>query len=111
MFILLKPISRSTVTLPNNNVIHVHHYGEVKVNYDIVLHEVLFVLNFKFNLSISALTEHDNIVVTFTNSGFTMYDLLKKKMIGKGNRVEDLYILAHDHAETNAKINMVSART
>lgn len=59
-----------------------------------VLKDVLFVPQFKFNLLfVSALTIVSQLTVNFFPYHFTIQDLISKRMIGKGDKLEDLYVL------------------
>ena len=112
MFMVLKPLKNSTVTLPNHTVISVHFYGDVKLNDDLVLKDVLFVSGFKFNLvSVSALTVNSDIVLLFSHAGFLIQDTSTKRMIGKGDRQADLYVLQADCSpQFSSLVNRVSAQ-
>ncbi|KAA8523936.1 hypothetical protein F0562_010359 [Nyssa sinensis] len=64
-FVSLHSIHHTIVTLPNHSQILVHFAGDVKLHSDLVLKDVLFVPQFKFNLiSVSALV---------TGSGLTIW--------------------------------------
>ncbi|KAK0593195.1 hypothetical protein LWI29_032697 [Acer saccharum] len=94
VFVSLHPIPHTTVTLPNHSQILVHFAGDVKLHSDIVLKDVLFVPQFKFNLiSVSALVIGTGLIVSFLPECFVIQDLSTKRMIGRGDRVQDLYVL------------------
>ncbi|KAL5556239.1 hypothetical protein UlMin_038475 [Ulmus minor] len=111
-FISLHPIHHTTVTLPNHSQILVHFVGDVKLHSDLVLKDVLFVPQFKFNLiSVSALVTGSGLTVSFLPDCFVIQDLSTKKMIGRGDKVQDLYILnVHClNSISHAFVNNVSA--
>ena len=111
LFLNLKPLQNSTVTLPNNAVVPVKHIGDVRLKQDLLLTDVLYVPDFKFNLlSISALTTDLPVVSLFHNTGFVLLDTRNSKMIGKGSRINDLYILEVEQDSVAGSINKVSAQ-
>ena len=66
----------------------------MRINSSLLLKDVLYIPQFKFNLiSVSSLTLTSPLTVHFFPDHFVIQDLPCKKMIGKGNRVEDLYVL------------------
>ena len=117
-FISLKKISNSRVTLPNNVSIPVSLSGDVKLSSQLVLKYVLFVLQFNDNLiSVSALTDNSPLMITFFPDHFMIQDLNTMKMIGKGDKVKELYLFT-TAAETlclkdnhSIPINIVSVQT
>ncbi|XP_031280999.1 uncharacterized protein LOC116139474 [Pistacia vera] len=93
-FVSLHSIHHTTVTLPNHSQILVHFASDVKLHSDLVLKDVLFVPQFKFNLiSVSALVIGSALTVSFLPNCFVIQDLSTKRMIGRGDKVQDLYIL------------------
>lgn len=82
------------ITRPNHTRILVHLVGNFKVTPDLMLEDVLFVPQFKFNLlSISALTKNSFISIRFFTDYCDVQDQCSLKMIGRGRRVGRLYIL------------------
>lgn len=93
-FHTLKAVQDAYITLPNHAMIRVNFVGHIKLTLDLVLEDVLYVPQFKFNLlSISALTKRSSISIKFLTDGCDIQDLYNLRMIGKGRRVGGLYIL------------------
>ncbi|KAK0607139.1 hypothetical protein LWI29_010020 [Acer saccharum] len=93
-FTTLHPIQNAFVTLSNHARIQVFFAGTVKLNDDLVLRDVLFLPQFKFNLlSVSALAKDSSLTVSFFSDCCLVQDHSNKRMIGKGKRLEDLYVL------------------
>lgn len=85
--------------------------GDVILSPILVLHDVLFVPQFKFNLlSVSALTIGSQLTLSFFHDGFIIQEAKTKKMIGKGDRVHDLYVLVTKtlNSVSNAFVSNVS---
>ncbi|KAJ0097721.1 hypothetical protein Patl1_29149 [Pistacia atlantica] len=91
-FVSLHSIHHTIVTLPNHSQILVHFAGDVKLHSDLVLKDVLFVPQFKFNL-ISPCFSNWISYKSFLPDYFVIQDLSTKRMIGRGDKVQDLYIL------------------
>ncbi|KZV15509.1 hypothetical protein F511_38613 [Dorcoceras hygrometricum] len=92
-FVSFKPFN-SNVTLPNSLNIPVTHIGSVMLLPEIILQNVLFVPQFKFNLlSISSLTKQILCSVSFSSELCQIQVLNQARTIGTGRRVGDLYIL------------------
>ena len=92
-FSSLRPIESTNVTLPNSITIPVLFSGDVKSTADITLRDVLFVPRFHFNLIlVSALNQSTPLMLIFFPTHFTIQELPTKRMIGRGERVEGLYI-------------------
>ena len=115
-FSKLRPVSNTSVTLPNSARICVGFSGDVMLSPSLILKDVLFVPQFNFNLiSISCLI-NDNlmprIMVTFLDDKFILQDAATKRMIGKGNKHEGLYVLNTDSSFDlcSVLINQVSTR-
>ena len=95
VFVSLKPIWNSLITLPNNVQILVSMCGDVQLSVDLILKDVLFIPEFKFNLiSVAAFTTNSQFMVHLLPNHFIIQDLRSKKMIGKGNKLEGLYVLS-----------------
>lgn len=87
-------IHGSTVTLLDNTSIPVHFVGTVKLNSQITVQDVLFVLQFRINLlSISALTNSSRLMVAFFHDHFVIQAFHFKRTIGKGHKIGDPYVL------------------
>ena len=60
----------------------------------LILKNVLFIPQFKFNLlSVSALTNGSKLIINFLHDCFIIQDINSQRMIGKGLKFEDLYVL------------------
>lgn len=65
-FITMKPLHESTVTLPNKTSVPIYFIGAVTINYQLIFQDVIFVLQFTFNLlSVGALTTTSQLTFTF----------------------------------------------
>ncbi|KAK0581916.1 hypothetical protein LWI29_019529 [Acer saccharum] len=94
VFSSLKPITNSFVTLPNHTKIPVFFIGTVQISPSLLLTDVLFVPQFKFNLlSVSALTSSSQLSVSFFTDSCVVQDINSMRMIGKGKKLESLYVL------------------
>ena len=116
-------ISNTVVTLPDGNRIEVTISGSVILSTHLILHNLLFLPHFKFNLlSISALTANTSFSVLFSSHScyifpFNPLPLIQEhtqgSMIRKGNLHQNLYLLessvpAHNtiaHTHTLAQIS------
>ena len=66
LFVSMRPLWNSMVTLPNNQIIAVSFCGDIQLSPKLLLKDVLFVPQFHFNLiSISALTTDCKLTVHF----------------------------------------------
>ena len=93
-FLVLQPISNTSITLPNNSQIRVNMVVDVQINPQIFLKNVLFVPQIHFNLLfVSALTTDSSLDIHFIHDHFIIQDPHHKKMIGRGNKQNDLYTL------------------
>ena len=112
-FVSIKSIHNTIVTLPDHTSIPIHFCGDVRINSALLLKDVLFIPQFKFNLiSVSFLTLTSPLTVHFFPDQFVIQDLPCKKMIGKGNRVEDLYVLdVNNSVSSSVHVNSVSHST
>ena len=82
------------VTSPKNVQIPVSMCGDVKLSVDLLLKDVFFIPNFKFNLiSVVALITDSQYMVHLFPDDFIIQDIRSKKMIGKGEKLEGLYVL------------------
>ncbi|KAJ4717700.1 Retrovirus-related Pol polyprotein from transposon TNT 1-94 [Melia azedarach] len=103
-FLSMKPVQNAFVILPNQSRISVQHIGTVKLSSQLVLDDVLYVPQFKFNLlSVSALTRTSALRVQFLTDACFVQEHLSLKTIGKGKRIDDLYVIDsanfHDYNE------------
>ncbi|KZV36180.1 hypothetical protein F511_26362, partial [Dorcoceras hygrometricum] len=84
----------SKITLPNTFTIQVTIVGSVILTNDLILHDVLYVPVFKFNLlSVSSLTNILAYSVSFTADSCQIQDIKRTRMIGTGKRLGNLYVL------------------
>ena len=106
----LKPLQNSSVMLPNHTSIHVSLYGDVKISSKILLEDVLFMPQFRLNLiSVSALTNDTRVTLTFMPDSFVLQDITNKKTIGRGERLDGLYVLdANNCGLLSTDLNPVS---
>lgn len=75
------------MTLPNHTQIPVELCGEVRLSSNLVLQDVLFVPQFKFNLlSASTLTSASQLSLSFYPNHFTVQDANNMMMIVKGDQ-------------------------
>ncbi|CAH9086226.1 unnamed protein product, partial [Cuscuta europaea] len=104
-----KPISIN-IQLPTGSFINATHIGDIKINNDFTLHNVLYVPQFNFNLiSISSLVSHENIYVHFTSNHATLQDLLTNKMIGYADLQSGLYIYNTSKLFLSNKLSLVNS--
>lgn len=93
LFQTFRPIT-SKVILPNNFSITVTHVGSILLNDNLILHDVLYVPQFQFNLlSITSLTKCFSCSVYFVSDSCQIQDINQAKVIGMGKRVGNLYVL------------------
>ena len=91
----LKPIA-SSIVLPNNSYIPVRYIGSVILFGSIVLHHVLFVPEFQYNLlSVSSLMKDNTLTVRFLYDGCDIQARFTLKKIGRGKLHDGLYIIEH----------------
>ncbi|KAL5563154.1 hypothetical protein UlMin_032901 [Ulmus minor] len=113
LFSALRPVQNYTVTLPNRTQISVAFSGDIKLCNKLTLKDVLYIPQFKFNLmSVSALTKELQFTINFFPDYFIIQEINSKKMIGKGDKLEDLYVLDSSTLlpQSTAYVNSVSAR-
>jgi len=68
-FTTYQEVKNIKVNLPNDNCVVATHKGDVKIHDDIIMHNVLFIPDFHFNLiSISRLITDSHVHIVFTNS-------------------------------------------
>lgn len=77
-----------------SNIHSVHFNGDVRISSELILQDVLYVPQFQFNLLfVSALTTSSQLTFTFFTDHFIIQEIHNMSMIGKGNKLRDLYIL------------------
>ncbi|KZV55756.1 hypothetical protein F511_21252 [Dorcoceras hygrometricum] len=110
-FVSSKPFN-SNVTLPNNLNIPVTNIGSVMLLPEIILKNVRFVPQFKFNLlSISSLTKQIPCSVSFSSELCQILVLNQARTIGTGRRVGDLYILTSPYSSRMKVCATVHSKT
>lgn len=94
-FCSYKKIHPISVRLPNGSLASADYAGDVLLNGSILLHEVLYLPAFCFNLlALSKLTKTLNYCFSFSGESCVIQDS-SKKMIGLGKMVHGLYLLNH----------------
>ncbi|KAF7833355.1 uncharacterized protein G2W53_015688 [Senna tora] len=85
---------KNTVTLPDGNVKIVKMIGKVVLNFKIILDDVLFVPEFKYNIiSVGKLSNATGMQVIFDKSSCMVQDLLSKETMVIGHLKGNLYLL------------------
>lgn len=89
-----QPPDKNTVQLPDGSIKSVTLIGDVIVNSSLVLKNVLYVLDFKFNLlSVARLVSDSQIRVLFHEDICTIQDLSSDKVLATGHMEHHLYFL------------------
>ncbi|KAL4363042.1 hypothetical protein GQ457_04G026360 [Hibiscus cannabinus] len=92
LFDSLDPIEGGTILLPDQSVVPVSYSGTVRLSSSLILKNVLFVPQFRFNLvSVSSLIADSNFRILFCKSECLIQDL--HCVIGKGEICQGLYLL------------------
>ncbi|KAL9152172.1 hypothetical protein ABFS82_11G102700 [Erythranthe guttata] len=106
-FFNLKYVDNASVILPDATMFHVPCIGDVQLNSTITLTNVFYVPQFTFNLiSVSALLMNNSYTLSFNMHSFLLQDKACR-MIGKGNKIEGLYVLDQSHIGFCNKISTV----
>ncbi|XP_052203055.1 uncharacterized protein LOC127808520 [Diospyros lotus] len=93
----LRPIQNAFVTLPDHRRFSVSFIGNVKLSPYILLENVLYIPQFKFNLiSVSALAAHSSLYFRFLSDSCIIQDLCHSRMIGKAEHMNGLYVIDSD---------------
>ena len=93
-FISYKPVKGVNVFLSDSSPMSVSHVGSVKLPHGQVIHNVLCVPTFHFNLvSVSKLTSHLPVSLIFQSNKCQLQDLTTGKMIGLATQTRGLYHL------------------
>ena len=83
-----------SINLPNGQSVFVTHIGTIHLTSSLILHNVLCVPSFDFNLiSVSKLASTLHCCLFFFSNLCFLQDLLHWKMIGLGKQSNGLYIL------------------
>lgn len=74
----------------NRTSIAIQFTGDVWISSQLLLQEVLFVPQFKFNLSVSAITASFHLIFTLFPDHFIIQGIHNKRVVGEGNKLGDL---------------------
>ncbi|CAN1852203.1 Retrovirus-related Pol polyprotein from transposon TNT 1-94 [Linum perenne] len=108
-FIQYKPVHNVHVYLPNSTKVNVSHIGSVKLPIGPILHNVLLIPDFQFNLiSISKLTHDLPVSLTFSSNQCELQDLITNKTIGLASELKGLYHLHNLHKPNTKPISTPS---
>ena len=114
IFELMTPLQHATVTLPNQTCISVQFSGDIRFASNLLLKDVLFVPDFKFDLlsvthvHLSALSAATHVAVNFLLDHFVIQEISSMKKIGRGEKLQGLYIL-DSHNQTSVPQSMFYA--
>lgn len=109
LFKSITPIGGSTVTLPDHTSIEVNFCGDIRLGNSLVLEDVLYIPIFRFNLiSVSCLLAKTTSVISFCHDSFIIQDVTTSKMIGKGRKVDGLYMFDTSSIPHIASVNQFS---
>ena len=82
------------MTLLDHSKFFVSFIGTVTLSSDVVLENVLYMPQFKFNLlSVSALAENSSLCLNFLSHTCVIQDVYHSRMIGKGDLINGLYVI------------------
>ncbi|KAK9060122.1 hypothetical protein SSX86_020826 [Deinandra increscens subsp. villosa] len=96
-----------SVTVANGTQVPITHTGLSRVHPNITLKDVLVVPSLKKNLlSISKLTDDNDIDVVFSKNYFAIQDRCTRKVLARGSRKDGLYVL---HADQQAFLTETSS--
>jgi len=83
------------IKLPTGHFTIAKQFGTIKFSQNFVIHNVLYVPEFHFNLiSVSKLSNSLNCIVIFDGFQCLIQDTKSQRMIGSGDKREDLYYLS-----------------
>ncbi|KAL4355240.1 hypothetical protein GQ457_06G015480 [Hibiscus cannabinus] len=104
LFESLAPLSAGTILLPNKTIVTVNYAGTIRLSDRILLRDVLYVPEFRFNLlAVSSLIKDTDLTVLFTKSHCLIQDLCQ--VIGKGEFFQGLYLLQLPRLPANLSTN------
>ncbi|CAN1779045.1 Retrovirus-related Pol polyprotein from transposon RE1 [Linum perenne] len=93
-YISYQSVHDTHVYLPNSTRVTVSHIGSVKLPFGPILHNVLLIPDFKFNLiSISKLTHDLPVSLSFSSNHCEIQDLITNRKIGLATEHKGLYYL------------------
>ena len=82
------------VILPTKTLLKVEHIGDVFISNDLVLKDVLYIPDFKYNLLlVSTLLKYDKFAISFVDSNCLSQDKWLSKTIGKAELTNGPYLL------------------
>ncbi|KAL4323650.1 hypothetical protein GQ457_11G006340 [Hibiscus cannabinus] len=104
LFESLAPLSAGTILLPNKTIVTVNYAGTIRLSDRILLRDVLYVPEFRFNLlAVSSLIKDTDLTVLFTKSHCLIQDLCQ--VIGNGEFFQGLYLLQLPRLPANLSTN------
>jgi len=99
------------ISLPNGYKVKVIEFGDVSITPDIILHEVLYVPSFKYNLvSVHSLTTSLKCTVLFTGALCVLQAPSVKRPQAIGNNKDGLYFLCSSCLRNTNRVNASSIR-
>ncbi|XP_068647970.1 uncharacterized protein [Aristolochia californica] len=99
------PDSSTSSCLADNSHLLVRFAADIKLHSHLILKDVLFVPQFKFNLIfVSALVTASGLIVSFFPDCFVIQDLSTQWTIGKGDKIQDLYVLRAQHLSSASHV-------
>ncbi|WVZ09093.1 hypothetical protein V8G54_022439 [Vigna mungo] len=113
LFQSYEKINPITINLPNGMKTKATHKGVIQTYDKIILKDVLFILDFCYNLiSISKLVAHNHLCLTFNNTVCSIQDMTTNKKIGSVNSHASLYIFSdsnniQQHLNNSANIHQI----
>ncbi|KAF7845046.1 uncharacterized protein G2W53_001951 [Senna tora] len=111
LFSQIKEVKGShTVNLPDGSVKNVSHIGEVVINSKILLKDVLYVPEFRYNLiSVHRLAGSSNMKFNFDTAQCIMQDLLSSQVLAVGRVEKHLYLLDSEENRNIFSLDNASA--
>ena len=103
---LIKDGSHS-ITIPDGRNIPIKYIGQVKLNNGVVLHNVLYVPQFRFNLiAVSKVISDMHGLVVFDTNKCYLQKTLKKRIHLLGKLKSGLHIVEDNRPHTNASVTI-----
>jgi len=98
------------IKLPTRHLTLATQSGTIKFSDDFIIHDVLYVPDFHFNLlSMSKVTNSLNCIMSFNGFQCVIQDKKTKKMIGSSDKREELYYLNLSNKITCSASKIVSS--
>ncbi|XP_010490457.1 PREDICTED: uncharacterized protein LOC104768231 [Camelina sativa] len=85
-------VSGVTVSLPDDTWVAIAHCGTVHLSSSLILHDVLHVPSFKFNLIYVTLLQRNNMSAHFFFDSCYIHEFIQDLTIGRGVLLHNLYI-------------------